>query len=62
MKATLIVNDNGSVQLPDWAWKALLKRSGIRSKKYRIQKKAVKREFCKLLRDYFDILDAKESK
>lgn len=48
--ALLRVGPKGVVHLPDWAWKALLKTSGVRSKKFRIQKKAVRRELHKLIR------------
>jgi hypothetical protein len=50
-KEVLNIGKNGLVMLPLWAWKLLVKKSGIRSKRYRIQKKAVKREFTKLLRE-----------
>lgn len=39
------------VALPEWAWKRLLKMSGVRSKKKRIQKKAVKKLFIKILKE-----------
>jgi hypothetical protein len=44
------IGPKGRVDLPLWLCAALLKRSGVRSKKFRIQKKAIKREFIKLLR------------
>ncbi len=45
----IVVQPNGLIQLPDWAWKALLKKAGVRSKRYRVQKRVVKRLFMELL-------------
>lgn len=44
----------GAVNLPPDLWRLLLHRSGIKSKRYRIQKKAVRREFNSLLSGYLD--------
>ena len=44
------IDDNGRIDLPRWVWKALLKKARVRSKRYRVQKRVVKREFMKLLK------------
>jgi t-SNARE complex subunit (syntaxin) len=53
-KEILVVEPNGMVQLPRWVWKRLLKMSRIRSRKKRHQKKAIKKQFMKLIREYFE--------
>jgi hypothetical protein len=42
------------ITLPGWFWKALYKQSGFRSKKRRLVKKAVKREFFNELKKSFN--------
>lgn len=49
-KELLVIKENGRVELPEWLWKILLKRSGIRSRKSRHVKKAIKKEFSNLIR------------
>lgn len=49
MKDLIEIDENGACNLPEWLWKRLLKQSGLRSKKKRKQKKAVKKQFIKLL-------------
>jgi hypothetical protein len=48
-KEIIRIDPRGQIDLPAWAWKILLKQSKIRSKKWRTQKKAVKRQFTKLV-------------
>lgn len=43
----LRISPRGVVQLPEWAWRRLLKMSRVRSKKKRIQRKVIKREFIR---------------
>jgi hypothetical protein len=45
------IGPKGRIDLPMWAWKALLRMSKVRSKKFRIQKKAVKKQFSKVVRE-----------
>lgn len=42
------------VNLPPDLWLLILRRSGIKSKRFRIQKKAVKRTFNRLLYQFLD--------
>lgn len=41
---------DGRISVPDWAVKFLIDKTGIKSKKRRIQQKVVKAEIQKLLR------------
>lgn len=45
----ITINPNRSVTLPYWAWSRLLKLSGIRSRRKRHVKKAIKKMFCIVL-------------
>lgn len=45
----IVIRSNGYVNLPESIWKALLRYSGIRSKKKRHVKKAVKQQLNKAL-------------
>lgn len=56
MKETLVVSDKGKVTLPEWAWRGLLKMSGSKAKSDSGVRRAVKRQFTKLLKDYADSL------
>lgn len=49
MTEILKIGPGGRIDLPDWVWLALYKQSGIRSKKRRHVKKAVKRELHKAI-------------
>lgn len=45
----LQVEANGRITLPDWVCEALLRKSGIRSRRKRAIKKAIKKQFIKAL-------------
>lgn len=49
LRAIIKVQPNGAVILPDWVWQALIKKAGLRSKKFRQIKKTVKKELEKLI-------------
>lgn len=51
----LTVSPRGVVQLPEWVWKRLLKMSGVRSRKKRHQKKAIKKEFIKMIKESLQV-------
>ena len=52
MDKTIIKFDNkGRATLPNWVCKSLLKTSGVRSKRFRQQKKTIKKEFIKLMKE-----------
>ncbi len=51
MKELIEIDSNGVAILPKWVYQALLRKSGIKSKKKRIQNKVIKREFIKLLKE-----------
>lgn len=52
MKREVVQMDKyGRIQLPTWAIEVLLKKSGLRSKKKRLIKKVIKREFSKRLKE-----------
>jgi hypothetical protein len=51
MKEQIIIDKNGRVELPEWILKKLLKASRLRSKRWRKQKKAVKKKFIELLKE-----------
>jgi hypothetical protein len=48
-KEILVLDDRGGVELPGWIVVALLKSAKVRSKRKRIVKKVVKKEFIRLL-------------
>jgi hypothetical protein len=50
-QARIAVDARGRIDLPMWAWKAILKKAGVRSKRYRVQKRVVKREFTRMVRE-----------
>ena len=58
-KALITVNDDGTITLPNWAAKAILKKSGLRTRKKRIVNKVIKKEFNRLLSDYLVFMDNK---
>ncbi len=45
----LQVDETGRIELSPTLWRQILRASGVRSKKRRIQKKAIKRTFMTLL-------------
>jgi hypothetical protein len=47
--AEVNIRNDGLVELPRWMIKMFLDLSGVRSKKYRIQKKAIRRSFNRVL-------------
>ncbi len=53
-KELIVVNEDGTILLPEWVQLAIIKKIGLRSKKKRIRNKVIKREFIKLLEDYID--------
>lgn len=55
MKEIIQISPTGAVTLPLWVWKRLLKESRLRSKRFRKQKKAVKKKFSELVkRAYYE--------
>jgi len=48
-KATVVVEDNGRIQLPLWVAEGLLKQSGSKATSLSGQRKAIKKQFIKLL-------------
>lgn len=54
LQEVVVVEPNGLVRLPQWAWERLYRMSGIRSKRKRHIKKAVKKQFTKIVREYLD--------
>ena len=51
IKEIVRIGHKGRVDLPLWAWNALLRKAGVRSKKHRVQKRVVKRAFTRLVRE-----------
>jgi len=50
-KALVQVDERGGITLPDWVVAALLKKAGVRSRRKRIVKKVIKREFERMVRE-----------
>lgn len=61
MSKIITVGKNGLVQLPEWVVKAIIKEAGLRSKKKRIIKKVLKREFQQMIRDAVREVEAEGS-
>ncbi len=53
-RAIIQFDKHGRTQLPGWVVARLIKMAGLRSKKKRIIKKVVKREFCRLIRECYE--------
>lgn len=48
-KEIVKVDDKGRVELPDWAWKRLLKMSGSKARTWGGKRRAIRKEFIKCL-------------
>lgn len=53
-KEILQVDERGAVLIPEWIWHALLKEAGVRSKRYRVQKRVVKRLLLNKLKKHLE--------
>lgn len=50
-KEIIVVDKNGRVTLPEWAWKGLFRQSGSKAKSEVGIRRAVRKEFIKLLKE-----------
>ena len=50
-KTTIPIDKNGKLLLPEWAWKGLYKQSGSKATSESGIRRAVRKEFLRLLRE-----------